>query len=122
MLEDITFAGSITSTLTCSNGILLTFSDGSAGLFSLKNGLSESLWGASVKSGKPVFLTSSDRQNFVLLSCAKSEITIYKINNKDGSVLSSKTIRTIDGTSLLKAELSVGFFVLYEFHKIKIIL
>ena len=114
MLEDITFAGSITSTLTCSHGILLTFSDGSAGLFSLKNGLSESLWVASVKNGKPVFLTSSDRQNFVLLSCAKSEITIYKINNKDGSVISSKTIRTIDGTSLLKAELSASGILLAD--------
>ena len=105
-LENITFAGSILQTHTCKDGILLTFTDGSAGLFSLKDGLAESKWVAAVKSGSSRFAVSSDHQNYRLLSLSKSDITIYNLSPDNGAVISSMTITGIDGTSLLKAELS----------------
>lgn len=105
-LESITFSGSIKTSNTCNEGILLTFNDGSAGLFSLKDGLADSRWVASVKGNNPLFLVSHDRKQYRLLSLAKSEITIYTINSQNGNVISSKTINSIDGTALQKAELS----------------
>ncbi len=103
MLENITFAGSIKSTNTCKDGILLTFTNGSAGLFALKNDLAESQWVAKVQSGNSLFLVSSDFQDFRLLSLNKNQIIIYKLNAKDGSVLASKTINNLDGASLIKS-------------------
>ena len=46
-LEDITFAASIKEAFTCSQGILLIFTDGSAGLFSVTDGLTQSRWAVS---------------------------------------------------------------------------
>ena len=111
-LENITFAGSITQTHTCNDGILLTFSDGSAGLFSLKDGLAESKWVAAVKSGNSLFAVSEDRQNYRLLALSKSDVTIYSLSPDNGAVLSSMTVTGIDGSALLKAQLSdSGLFI-----------
>ena len=107
MLENITFAGSIKSAESCQEGVLLTFTDGSAGLFALnKEGLAESQWVASVKSENPFFAVSPDKSQYLLLSLSKSEITVYKLNSKDGSVLHSRTISGIDGTALVKTAFS----------------
>ena len=111
-LENITFAGSIKTTDTCKDGVLLTFTDGSAGLFSLKDGLAESRWVANVKSGNSRFAVNNDRQRYGLLSLSKSEITIYKLDASNGAVLSSKTVSGIDGTALIKAQISdTGLFI-----------
>ena len=99
-LENITFAGSINTSASCKDGILLTFTDGSAGLFSLKDGLAQSQWVFNVKNGNPVFAVSSEHDKFYLLSLSKTQITIYKIDPKNGNVLASKTINEIDGTEL----------------------
>ncbi len=106
MLETITFAGSIKTADTCKDGILLTFIDGSAGLFSLKDGLAESRWVASTKSGNALFTVHKNRQKYFLLSLSKNEITIYSLKAEDGSVELSKTISGIDGTSLLQARVT----------------
>ena len=106
LLENITFSGSILTTHTCKDGILLTFTDGSAGLFSLKDGLADSRWVASVKGNNPFFIVSQNRKQFRLLSLSKNEITIYQLNSQNGADISSKTINDIDGTALLKTELS----------------
>ena len=65
-LENIIFTGSIKTTHTCKDGVLLTFTDGSAGLFSLKNGLAESKWVASVKNAASVFAVSNGFQKYFL--------------------------------------------------------
>ena len=114
-LENITFAGSIKTTHTCKDGILLTFTDGSAGLFTLKDGLSDSRWVASVKNGNLQFTVSSDFSKYYLLSLSKSEITIYKLSSLDGHAEASKTISGIDGTKLIKSEISdSGIFICDE--------
>ena len=114
-LENITFAGSIKSTATCKDGVLLCFTDGSAGLFSLKDGLAESQWVAAVKSGNSMFAVSKDRQSYRLLSLSKGEIIIYNIDSSNGAVLSSKAVSGINGTSLIAASLSdSGLFIADE--------
>lgn len=113
MLENITFAGSITSTNTCKDGILLTFSDGSAGLFSLKEGLAESRWVASVKNGNALFSVSDDFNKYYLLSLQPSQTTVYKLNSADGKVEFSKSLN-IDGTKLLYTAFSSGGFFIAD--------
>lgn len=111
-LENITFAGSVCTALTCNDGILLTFTDGTAGLFSLKDGLADSCWVASVKSGNPVFAVSPDHEKYNLISLSKSEITVYKLDSFTGEVKASRTITGIDGTSLtLKSFSNTGLLL-----------
>ena len=111
-LENITFSGSVTHSQTCKDGVLLNFSDGNAGLFSLQNGLAQSRWVADVKSGSSLFAVSGDRQLFRLLSLSKNEITVYTLNPQNGSVISSKSISGINGQELIKVKLSdSGLFI-----------
>ena len=111
-LEDITFAGSIKNAFTCSEGILLIFTDGSAGLFSVKDGLTQSQWVTSVKAGNPMFLVNNDKTDFRLLSLSNSDVTVYKLNSKDGSEKASWKISGLNGNSLLKTDFSdTGIFL-----------
>lgn len=111
-LEDITFAGSIKEAFTCSQGILLIFTDGSAGLFSISDGLTKSRWVTSIKAGNPTFLVNHNRNEFRLLSLSSNEVTVYKVNPKDGSEAASCRIPGINGNSLLKSDFSdTGIFL-----------
>lgn len=100
-LEDITFAGCVKNSYTCSQGILLTFTDGSAGLFSISDGLTQSRWVTSVKSGNPLFLVNNNRSDFRLLSLLPDSVTLYKLNLSDGSENASWKINGINGNALL---------------------
>ena len=116
-LENITFAGSIKTTATCKDGILITFTNGSAGLFSLKNDLAQSKWVASVESGNPLFTVSADKKSYRLLSLYQSEIVIYELDQENGSVTASKSVSGINGTNLIEAVLSdSGLFISDESH------
>ena len=103
-LEDITFAGSVKNSYTCSQGILLTFTDGSAGLFSITDGLTKSCWVTSVKAGNPLFIVNNDKSDFRLLSLLPDSISVYKINVSDGSESSSLKINGINGNTLLVSD------------------
>lgn len=116
-LENITFAGSIKTTATCDDGILLTFTDGSAGLFSLKDGLAESRWVVAVKSGNPFFAVSFNHDKYFLLSLSKSEITVYKINSANGNLEASKSINGIDGSDLTALSFSDTGLLLADINK-----
>ena len=111
-LEDITFAASIKYAFTCSQGILLIFTDGSAGLFSISEGLTQSLWVTSIKAGNPMFLINHNRKDFRLLSLSQSDLTIYQINADDGSEKASWKISGINGNALVKSDFSdTGIFL-----------
>lgn len=103
-LEDITFAGSVKNSYTCSQGILLTFTDGSAGLFSITDGLTKSCWVTSVKAGNPLFIVNNDKSDFRLLSLLPESISVYKINVSDGSENSCVKINGINGNTLLVSD------------------
>ena len=67
---------------------------------------------ANVKSGNPLFVVSSERDQYRLLSLSKSEITVYRLNSGSGAVEYSRTISGIDGTALQKAVYSnTGLFI-----------
>lgn len=118
-LEDITFAGSVKEAFTCSQGILLIFTDNSAGLFSLEKGLTQSRWVTSVKAGNPSFIVKEDGSDFRLLSLDSSGITIYKVNEADGSEENRWKIDGLNGNDILKSDFSgSGIFLADSRHAI----
>lgn len=116
-LEDITFAGSIKNCFTCSEGILLIFTDYSAGLFSLTDGLTKSRWVTSVKAGNPMFIVNKDKTDFRLLSLSQNDVTVYKINVLDGTELSSWKLTGISGINLVKTDFSASGIFLADSNK-----
>lgn len=111
-LEDITFAGSVRNCFTCSEGILLIFTDYSAGLFSLTEGLTKSRWVTSVQAGNPMFIVNYDKTDFRLLSLSQNDVTVYKLNVQDGTEISSCKLNGINGLNLLKSDFSAsGLFL-----------
>ena len=111
-LENITFAGSINNTWTCNEGVLLSFTDGSAGLFSIENGLSVNRWVAQAKGETSVFSVKTDGSDFRLLTLSDGAISVYKINAADGSVLSSKKFTELNGRQLERTYYSnSGLFI-----------
>lgn len=111
-LENITFAGSINMTWTCKDGVLLSFTDGSAGLFSIDKGLSVNRWVAQTKGENTIFSVSSDASDFRLLTLSEGAVGVYKLNKTDGSVISSKIFTEINGRQLERTYFSKsGLFI-----------
>ncbi|MCR4947971.1 MAG: hypothetical protein K6A15_02340 [Treponema sp.] len=111
-LENITFAGNINNTWTCKEGVLLSFTDGSAGLFSIENGLSVNRWVAQAKGETSVFSVKADGSDFRLITLSNEAITVYKINAADGSVISSKKFTELNGRQLERIDYSdSGLFI-----------
>lgn len=120
-LEDITFAGSVRNCFTCSEGILLIFTDYSAGLFSLTDGLTKSRWVTSVQAGNPLFIVNKDKTDFRLLSLSQNDVTVYKLNVQDGTELSSCKLNGINGLNLLKSDFSASGLFLADSNKAELV-
>lgn len=99
-IENITFAGSIQNTWTCREGVLLSFSDGSAGLFSIKDGFSVNRWVAQAHGNSSVFAVKADKSDFKLLTLSTGGVSIYTIDFETGSAVTGRTINQINGTDL----------------------
>ncbi|MCR5188608.1 MAG: hypothetical protein K6C97_06695 [Treponema sp.] len=102
-LEEILFAGEITNAFTCSQGILLTFEDGSSGLFTEKEGLAQNKWLVQKKTQYPYFAVTNDGENFVFLELMPDSVIVNEIDKDNGSVLHSIKIQGIDGLNLKKS-------------------
>lgn len=101
-LEDITFAGSITNCWSCNDGILLAFSDGAAGLFSVdsQSSLAVNRWVAKVSGNSALFAVKADRSQYRLISITNSDLTVYKIDSKNGKDTASIKLPGIKGGDL----------------------
>ncbi len=111
-LENIIFAGSITNTWTCREGILLSFSDGSAGLFSIDNGLSVNRWVAQAKGETALFSVHPDGSQFRLITLSGTNgLTVYKLDSQTGAVLHSKKLSQIKGNAAPIATTDSGLFL-----------
>lgn len=105
-LENITFAGSIKDCWTCSEGVLLSFTDGSAGLFSIENGLAVNRWVAQSKGENSVFAVSPDRTSFVLITLSANSATVHKLDTKNGNSIQSRKFSEIKGNEIELYKLS----------------
>ncbi len=95
LLEDITFAGSITYSTSIEDGVLLLFSDGTVGLCAVKNNKAESSWSiknvvSKEKTGNTLLkelenhkaLVLSNNGNFSIIDLRKHQVDFF-ISNKN---------------------------------------
>ena len=93
--EEITFAGEVTQALTTPEGILLVFTDGTAGLFDLdiKENKSTHRWlfkkDALQKTNRDFFILSQNKKDLVYVNIKASNLEIDYINLTNGSIKAS---------------------------------
>ena len=96
IIEEITFAGQVTNAITTPQGILLVFTDGTSGLFNLKDNKSEHKWlfkkELTQKTNQDFFILSQDKNQVVYVNIKKTNVEIDYINLEDGSINNSFVI------------------------------
>ena len=96
IVEHITFAGQVVNALTTPQGILLVFTDGTSGLFELKNNKSEHKWlfkkDLVQKTNNDFFILSQDKTQVIYVNIKATAVEIDYINLENGSVKASFTI------------------------------
>lgn len=93
IMEEILFSGEVYSTVSCDEGILLSFTNGLAGLFSLQNNKAKNKWILSNKSSTTKctnkFVLSTDKSKVIFIVNNGSSYTINLINLSKGEIISS---------------------------------
>ena len=93
IVEQITFAGQVVNALTVPQGVLLVFTDGTSGLFELKENKSEHKWlfkkELVQKTNNDFFILSQDKSEVVYVNIKAAAVEIDNINLEDGSVKDS---------------------------------
>lgn len=102
IIEEITFAGEVIKSYSCGDGILLTFHDGTAGLFSIQEGYAKNKWVLQKKSTNSCFVVSNDLSKYYFLELNKDSVVLNLVKNDDGSIIFSKKIDSLSGVNLLK--------------------
>ena len=105
LLEEITFSGKIKDACWCEEGILLSFEDGTAGLFSLEDGFAKNKWVFGEKKPGISFCVSDDKKDLAVLIPSDKKLLVYFINPSNGKVLQS-FITEINAFELKKTYLS----------------
>jgi len=110
ILEEITFNGQIISAATCNDGILVTFSEGTPGFFSLSSeNLCENKWVLKdIKASKTDknqiekarFLVSQDKESVAYVLPYKNFVQVYKINTTTGISENDFSLQNIKGFDL----------------------
>lgn len=112
IVEEITFSGEVISATNCNEGVLVSFSDGTAGLFSVTKDCTQSKWvllisitdTQQINSSRFVVSTAKDEVYF--LQTFNSSIQAHKINPSNGQILHSFQIKDINGFKLQQTELN----------------
>ena len=93
IVEEITFAGEVINALTTPQGILLVFTDGTAGLFDLVDNRSTHKWlfkkDLIQKTNGDFFILSQNKNDVVYVNIKTSSVEIDYINLADGSIKDS---------------------------------
>lgn len=123
ILEEITFSGEVVQAVSAKNGILLVFSDCSAGLFSLEDDFSINKWVlksdvSQTYSGASARILAEDEKTGAYLLCKKDEITVFQFNLETGLVFHSFKIHGINGLSLSSCIFNSGFFLSDSSHAV----
>jgi len=117
IVEDITFSGEILSAASCSNGIFLTFSDGSAGLFGLsKEGKAVNRFVLNAsgfeKSRLNFFVTENHNDKAVFVTAKRKNAKLIYIDSTAGKILWEKEITDFNLQNIKEARLTdEGFFI-----------
>ncbi len=112
VMEEITFSGEVTASWWCNEGVLLSFKDGTAGLFALENKLAKNKWVFDKKVPGLKFAVSENKKTVSALVPSENSLSVHLINAATGKTSSSFTIQDIKGNQLEMAEMcSAGLFV-----------
>lgn len=112
IMEEIIFAGKVLTTASCNDGVLLTFDDGTAGLFALSsNRNAENKWVLQTKQLKPkkqqcenaFFIVDETKSKVVYVFPDEKKCTIYNIKPSTGEIGTSFIIDQINGYKIQKA-------------------
>ncbi len=113
-LEEITFAGEVTSALWGSDGVFLTFTDGTAGLFSLEKGFAKNKWVFEKKIPGIKFIIHKNKKTVCVLTPSTFGFVVYVINPLNGktnryfniSDINSKNVKfeTLNESGLLLSD------------------
>lgn len=114
-IEEIFFSGRVTKSSSCKDGILVSFQDGSAGLFSVQDGFAINKWVLQKQSQNGVFLVSNDLQNYYYLELDNERVVINQINYENGTINNYFVINSIKGNKIIKMNCNnTGFFLCDE--------
>lgn len=111
ILEKITFAGQITSAVSCSDGVLMSFLDGSAGLCQVNDRDSESKW--VIHSAQNVFnlIIPGSSSSAFLSSSPSGEGQAVIIENGTGRQINEFSLGSLDSKNIRYARPTAqGFF------------
>ncbi|MCR4580448.1 MAG: hypothetical protein K5681_08880 [Treponema sp.] len=112
IMEEITFSGQVIQSCWCQDGVLLSFKDGTAGLFSLEDGLAKNKWVFNVKVQGLSFVSSEDHQKVCALQPAENNVTVHVLDAKTGNSKKTFKIENLKGNKLAKAIFnSTGLFI-----------
>lgn len=94
LLEEITFSSEITSSLSCNEGILVTFKDSTCTLLDIENNKTEKKWVLQKdkhhpKINKDFFISSNNKENVIYLNHWTNRIEIDFISLTDGQLVKS---------------------------------
>lgn len=96
IIEEIIFAGQVTNALTTPQGILLVFTDGTAGLFDLVENKSTHKWlfkkDLLQKTNSDFFILSQNKNDVIYVNIKNNLVEIDYINLTDGSIKKSFNI------------------------------
>lgn len=99
VLEEIVFSGEVYSTVTCPEGILISFTNGLSGLFSLTDNKAQNKWVINKKNTSPLnkdfFAVSTDKKNAAFFLQYSNYLKVNLINLENGEIKSSFEIKNI---------------------------
>ncbi|MCQ2576330.1 MAG: hypothetical protein MJ162_06265 [Treponema sp.] len=99
IIEDITFAGEVTTSLTTPAGVFLTFTDGTSGLFDLVENKATHKWlfkkDKTSKTNKDFFILSRNKKEIVYINHKTSGIEVDYVNIDNGEIYKSFTYTTL---------------------------
>ena len=105
ILEEITFSGEISNSWWCKDGVLLSFTDGSSGLFSLDNNLAKNKWVFNKKLPGISFVVGENKKVVCAILPAATSTAVHLINSGNGNSISNFVITDINGNDLQIARL-----------------
>lgn len=98
MMEEIIFAGIVSSSVSCDQGILISFTNGLSGLFSLENNKAKNKWVLSNKK-TGTFILSENKKDVIFISKEGSNSTINYIDLRKGEIYKTNPIANLNSIS-----------------------
>ena len=116
IIEQIVFAAKVIQAAEGTEGVLMTFADGSAGLCCVENGTAVSKWAlkqekisGSSQSSNKIYITQAGLPEGKCFILSGSPSTVNVVNTFDGSIISSFESRLDSGKIIYSGYTSLGY-------------